>query len=59
VLTDDVASVAYKVTERLLLEGQLSLAINDASVWVKIGELQCAIHTETLTGDPFGRDRRA
>jgi hypothetical protein len=59
-LADDVASVAYKVTERLLVEGQeLSLEANDASVWVREnGQWKCAIHTETLSGDPFGRDRK-
>jgi hypothetical protein len=60
-LADDVAGVAYKVSERLLVEGQaLSLEANDASVWVREdGEWKCAIHTETLAGDPFGRDRKA
>jgi hypothetical protein len=51
---------AYKVTERLLVEGQeLSLEANDASVWVREnGKWKCAIHTETLAGDPFGRDEK-
>jgi hypothetical protein len=60
-LADDVAGVAYKVTERLLVEGQaLALEANDASIWVREnGEWKCAIHTQTLAGDPFGRDRKA
>jgi hypothetical protein len=37
-LADEVASVAYKVTERLLVEGQeLSLEANDASVGCENG----------------------
>ena len=32
----------------------------DSSVWVRRdGKWVCALHTETLAGDPFGRDRRA
>jgi hypothetical protein len=60
-LADGMAGVAYKVIEHLLVEGQvLSLEANDASVWLReYGEWKCAIHTETLSGDPFGRDRKA
>jgi hypothetical protein len=60
-LANDVASVAYRVTERLRVEGQeLSLEANDASVWVReSGGWKCAMHTETLAGDPYGKDRRA
>jgi uncharacterized protein (TIGR02246 family) len=58
-LTDDIAIVAYKVNERLKLDGQtLPLEANDASVWVRRdGEWRCALHTESLAGDPYGRDR--
>ena len=32
----------------------------DASTWVRRnGRWVCALHTESLKGDPFGRDRRA
>jgi hypothetical protein len=56
---DDVAIVAYKVTERVVVDGRtLPLEANDSSVWVrKNGEWLCAMHTESLAGDPYGRDR--
>ncbi len=58
-LTDDVAVVAYRVHEDLLVEGQpLALDASDSSTWVRRnGEWVCAVHTEAITGDPFGRDR--
>jgi ketosteroid isomerase-like protein len=58
-LTDDIALVAYKVNEKLTVDGKpLNLDANDASVWVRRnGDWLCAMHTESLAGDPFGRDR--
>jgi hypothetical protein len=58
---DDVAIVAYNVSERLVVDGKtLPLNANDSSVWVRRnGEWLCALHTESLAGDPFGRDRTA
>jgi hypothetical protein len=60
-ISDDVAIVAYKVTERVVVEGQtLPIEANDSSVWVRRGgQWRCALHTESLAGDPFGRDRNA
>ena len=57
---DDVAIVAYKVHEELTVEGKrVSLDAADASTWVRRGgEWRCALHTESIEGDPFGRDRR-
>ena len=57
---DDVAIVAYKVTERVVVDGQtLPIEANDSSVWVRRdGEWLCALHTESLAGDPYGRDRQ-
>jgi uncharacterized protein (TIGR02246 family) len=57
---DDVAIVAYQVHESLTVEGKpLELDAADASVWVRCnGAWMCALHTESLSGDPFGRDRR-
>jgi ketosteroid isomerase-like protein len=57
---DDVAILAYKVRETLTVEGErLSLEAADASTWVRRdGRWRCALHTESLAGDPFGRDRR-
>jgi hypothetical protein len=59
-VSDDVAIVAYKVNERVDVDGQtLPIEANDSSVWVKRdGEWRCTLHTESLAGDPFGRDRK-
>lgn len=60
-ITDDVAIVAYKVNESLIVDGKpLPLEANDSSVWVRRdGEWRCALHTESLAGDPYGRDKKA
>jgi len=59
-ITDDVAVLAYKVHEELTVDGKpLSLDAADASTWVRRnGSWQCALHTESILGDPFGRDRK-
>jgi uncharacterized protein (TIGR02246 family) len=59
-ITDDVVVVAYKVNEQLTVDGKpLTLEANDASVWVRRdGRWLCALHTESVSGDPFGRDRK-
>jgi Domain of unknown function (DUF4440) len=59
-VADDVAIVAYKVSERVTVDGQtIPIEANDSSVWVKRdGEWLCALHTESLAGDPYGRDRQ-
>jgi uncharacterized protein DUF4440 len=59
-LTDDVAIVAYKVREQLTVEGKpVTLEAADASTWVRRdGRWVCALHTESVIGDPFGRDRQ-
>ncbi|MDQ6870721.1 MAG: nuclear transport factor 2 family protein [Gemmatimonadota bacterium] len=59
-LTDDVAVVAYKVKEQLTVEGKtLTLEAADASTWVRRdGWWLCALHTESIIGDSFGRDRQ-
>lgn len=60
-LGNDAAIVAYKVHEDLEVEGKpLSLDASDSSVWVKRdGSWKCALHTESLKGDPFGRDKQS
>ncbi len=60
-LGDDVAIVAYNVNERVVVDGKtLPIEANDSSVWVRRqGEWRCAMHTESLAGDPYGRDRQA
>jgi len=59
-VNDDVAIVAYRVNERVVVDGKtLPVEANDSSVWVRRGgEWRCALHTESLVGDPFGRDRK-
>ena len=59
-LSDDVVVIGYKVHEELTVDGQpLTLDAADASTWVrKNGRWLCALHTESLVGDPFGRDRQ-
>jgi hypothetical protein len=59
-LSDDVAVIGYKVHENLTVDGErLSLDAADASTWVRHnGSWVCALHTESVAGDPFGRDRR-
>jgi hypothetical protein len=60
-IADDVAIVAYKVNERVTVDGKtLPIEANDSSVWVRRdGEWRCALHTESLSGDPYGRERRS
>ena len=60
-IADDVAIVAYKVNERLVVDGKpTALEAYDSTVWVRRnGNWVSALHTETVAGDPFGRDRRA
>ena len=60
-IEDDIAIVAYKVNERVVVDGKtLPIEANDSSVWVRRdGQWLCALHTESLAGDPYGRDRRA
>jgi uncharacterized protein (TIGR02246 family) len=59
-LTDDIAIIAYPVKERIVVDGkELEFTANDSSVWVRRdGRWRCALHTESLAGDPFGRDRQ-
>ena len=58
---DDVAIVGYTVNESVVVDGTtMQIEANDSSVWVKRGgDWRCALHTESLKGDPYGRDRRA
>ena len=58
-LGDDVAILAYNVHEELTVEGKpVTIDAADASTWVRRdGRWVCALHTESLKGDPYGRDR--
>jgi hypothetical protein len=59
VLGDDAAIIAYKVKELLTVDGKsVTIDAADSSTWVRReGQWVCALHTEALAGDPFGRDR--
>jgi hypothetical protein len=60
-LADNVAVVAYRVREQLTVEGKpVTFEASDASTWIRRdGHWRCALHTESIAGDPFGRDRQA
>lgn len=56
---DDAAVIAYKVKERLTVDGKpVTVDASDSSTWVRRdGHWVCSMHTEALVGDPFGRDK--
>ena len=58
-LGQDTAVLAYNVHERVTVDGKsLTMDAADASTWVRRnGQWKCALHTESIKGDPFGRDR--
>src|SRR5678815_1365835 len=49
-VTDDVAAIAYKVHEKLTVDGKpLTLEASDSSTWVRRnGSWVCAVHTLSL-----------
>jgi hypothetical protein len=53
-----LAIVAYQVHEELTVDGKpVTLDAADSSTWVRRnGRWLCALHTEAIAGDPFGRD---
>lgn len=59
-ISDDVAIIAYGVHEKLTVDGQpVELDAADSSTWVRRdGTWVCAMHSEAIAGDPFGRDRQ-
>jgi ketosteroid isomerase-like protein len=61
VLRDDIVIVAYKIHEDVTVDGKAtSLDAADSSTWVqRDGQWRCALHTEAIAGDSFGRDRKA
>jgi ketosteroid isomerase-like protein len=58
-ICDDVVSIAYGVHEDLEVDGKrIRLDAFDTSVWKKTDNgWACVLHTESLKGDPYGRDR--
>jgi ketosteroid isomerase-like protein len=60
-LSDDIVAIAYGIHEDLEVDGKpVQLDASDVSVWRK-GDTgwACVLHTESIAGDPFGRDRVA
>jgi ketosteroid isomerase-like protein len=62
-LTDDVAIHAYTVHEELTVDGEpVSMDAAQSSTWIRRpsanGEWVCALHTESIFGDSFGRDKK-
>ena len=59
-LSDDVAVVACKLREELLVDGKpVTVEAADSSTWIRRnGSWVCAAHTESILGDRYGRDRR-
>ena len=58
-LSDDTALIAYRVHEDLRVDDEpVALDAFDLSVWQRRnGRWECVLHTESIAGDPFGRDR--
>jgi ketosteroid isomerase-like protein len=54
---DEVAIVAYHVRESLTVDGKpVELEAADASTWIfSNGAWRCALHSEAIRGDAFGR----
>jgi ketosteroid isomerase-like protein len=57
---EDAVTVAYAVREDVVIDGKpLQLDAFDTSVWRHEREgWTCVLHTESIAGDPFGRDRQ-
>jgi hypothetical protein len=56
-VSDSVAVIAYKVHEELIVDGKpTTMNAFDSSVWVRRESgWVCAMHTEAIAGDPYGR----
>jgi len=60
-LCDGVSAISYKVSEDLEVDGKpVKLDAFDTSVWKQTDAgWTCVLHTESIAGDPFGRDKTA
>jgi hypothetical protein len=58
-LCDDAVAISYGVHEDLEVDGKpVKLDAFDSSVWKKTENgWTCVLHTESIKGDSFGRDR--
>jgi hypothetical protein len=56
-----VTLLAYEVHEEPTVDGRLvELDAAETSTWIRRnGHWACALHSESIEGDPFGRDRRS
>jgi hypothetical protein len=59
-LTDDIALHVYKVHQDLTVDGKpIKMDSSQSSTWIRRGgRWACALHTESLLGDPYGRDKK-
>ena len=59
-ITPDLGIIVYNVREKLIVEGkQVEFIAADSSAWArKNGKWECVLHTESIRGDAFGRDRK-
>ncbi|MET0182917.1 MAG: nuclear transport factor 2 family protein [Caulobacterales bacterium] len=55
---DNVAVIGYKITQDMTVDGKpLKLEAADTSTWIKHGGAwHCAQHSESIIGDPYGRN---
>jgi hypothetical protein len=60
-LDEHTAIVAYTVHEELTVDGEaVAFDAADTSLWLRRdGRWRCTLHTESIAGDPFGRDRKS
>jgi hypothetical protein len=58
-ICDDTYAISYGVHEDLEVDGKpVKLDAFDSSVWQKTDNgWTCVLHTESIKGDAFGRDR--
>ena len=58
-ISDDVVAIGYGVFEDLEVDGKpVKLDAFDSSVWKKTENgWTCVLHTESIKGDAYGRDR--
>lgn len=58
-LRDDLGVVAYTVRQTLTVDGKPNtFEAADTSTWERRnGKWECAVHTESILGDPFARDK--
>jgi len=58
-ISDDVVAIAYGVHEDLEVDGKpVKLDAFDSSVWKQTENgWTCVLHTESIKGDAYGRDR--